>query len=643
MSHIVSIKTRLHDQVAISAACRRLGLAEPVLGTATMYAGQTAGHIDAIDQRSDIYSLGAILYEMLTLQAPVDKEGGYLAVLMRVVEGEIIAPEQRVKSSTQRKQIPSKELSAIAMKALAKNKERRDANVEAMRQDVERFQDGRSVSAKEDTKWELLWKLVKATRGSARAWRRQCWCWWPAKALVKAKKAEAAAKTAEDETVKRTRDAVPAFVAAARMWVENRNLDEALKQVDLAILYDSKNLDAYLLKGQVLIAQKKFDSAIAVLDRYLELKPDDANAKELSQLCRQANPEDGNRLLALYEVLVRQKALVLSDYLKQDVVKLIQSREKLLGPFRKRIEASWPKLGDRLKVEKDGKMSLHLGATGSQVRDLSPLRNMPLDSLFLNDCTEVRDLTPLQTMKLTELDLGGCAEFQDLAPLRGMKLAKLSLWNCDRVRDSAPLRGMPLTQLLLSGCKQVRDLTPLQGMKLHTLDLGACGQVEDLTPLQGMPLTWLGLEYCNQVRDLTPLRGMKLVSLGLPNHIADKDLTVLQGMPPASVSSTFNDQLRDLWTASRSAAYLAEFEILRRIERSVGAQAHAAYPVELSFLRQGPRPDAAGRHGTPRDLPDAEEHQQRHGCPPPNEKPQANWRGMALGEKPAGSGVLEEI
>lgn len=40
MSHIVTIKARLHDPVAIAAACHRLGLAEPTQGTATLYAGQ---------------------------------------------------------------------------------------------------------------------------------------------------------------------------------------------------------------------------------------------------------------------------------------------------------------------------------------------------------------------------------------------------------------------------------------------------------------------------------------------------------------------------------------------------------------------------------------------------------------------------
>ena len=42
MSHIVTVKTQLRDPLALAAACRRLGLTEPVLGKARLYAGQTA-------------------------------------------------------------------------------------------------------------------------------------------------------------------------------------------------------------------------------------------------------------------------------------------------------------------------------------------------------------------------------------------------------------------------------------------------------------------------------------------------------------------------------------------------------------------------------------------------------------------------
>jgi len=38
-------------------------------------------------------------------------------------------------------------------------------NVEALRIDIERFQEGRSVSAKPDTTREMLWKLVKRNKG----------------------------------------------------------------------------------------------------------------------------------------------------------------------------------------------------------------------------------------------------------------------------------------------------------------------------------------------------------------------------------------------------------------------------------------------------------------------------------------------
>ena len=43
MSHIVTIQTRLHDPAAIAAACKRLGLAQPVHGKARLYSGEAEG------------------------------------------------------------------------------------------------------------------------------------------------------------------------------------------------------------------------------------------------------------------------------------------------------------------------------------------------------------------------------------------------------------------------------------------------------------------------------------------------------------------------------------------------------------------------------------------------------------------------
>ena len=43
MSHIVNIKTRVTDPVALAAACRRLGLEAPLQGTATLFTEEATG------------------------------------------------------------------------------------------------------------------------------------------------------------------------------------------------------------------------------------------------------------------------------------------------------------------------------------------------------------------------------------------------------------------------------------------------------------------------------------------------------------------------------------------------------------------------------------------------------------------------
>jgi Protein of unknown function (DUF1257) len=43
VSHIVTIATEVRDPSAVAAACRRLGLPEPVQGTTTLFEGQATG------------------------------------------------------------------------------------------------------------------------------------------------------------------------------------------------------------------------------------------------------------------------------------------------------------------------------------------------------------------------------------------------------------------------------------------------------------------------------------------------------------------------------------------------------------------------------------------------------------------------
>ena len=74
---------------------------------------------------------------------------------------------------------------------------------------------------------------------------------------------------------------------------------------------------------------------------------------------------------------------------------------------------------------------------------------MPLRELVIHR-SNIRDLTPLKDMPLTRLDLKDCRRVTDLMPLKGMKLTSLGVQNCGEISDFSALKGMPVNQAQLS-------------------------------------------------------------------------------------------------------------------------------------------------------------------------------------------------
>jgi serine/threonine protein kinase len=489
-----------------------------VMGTAVyMPPEQARGHIAAIDPRSDVYSLGALLYEILTLHPPVDKTGGFRAILGCVVRGEILPPQEREPARARAGKIPP-ELAAIAMKALALKPEDRYQTVEALRGDIERFLEGRSVSVKEDTRRELLIKFVRRNKGFSLGAAAALLilllssifllqAWLSANRSHKAYLQEQEAKRAQ------ARQSVPALVEAARFAVQRRKFEDALAQLNMALDYDPDHGGARLLKGQLLAARKDFTAARPELERYLKLQPGDSQAARLARLCAQKRPDDPAAITELADILLRQDLPTLAEG-------LLDAPEKLLEVYRHKINAAWPGLGERLTRGEGSELWLNLDAF-PQVLNLAPLQGIPLRRLSLND-SRIRDLSPLAGMPLTQLDLTRTTQVDDLKSLTGMPLTLLSLAGC-QVADLTPLKGMPLTALHLGHCEKIKDLKPLKGMPLTKLDLTDCGQIKDLSPLAGMPLIELELRGCKEIRNLTPLAAMPLkkLMLGYSGRITD--------------------------------------------------------------------------------------------------------------------------
>ncbi len=96
---------------------------------------QASGRINEIDERSDLYSLGAILYSILTLKSsPFDENLTTNEVLSHVVNNYFSPPRKR----SHKLKIP-KELEAICLKAMQRNKENRYASVKDLIHDIYNF------------------------------------------------------------------------------------------------------------------------------------------------------------------------------------------------------------------------------------------------------------------------------------------------------------------------------------------------------------------------------------------------------------------------------------------------------------------------------------------------------------------------
>ena len=128
-----------------------------VMGTPSyMPPEQAAGKTNEVGPLSDVYSLGAILYCLLTGRPPF-QAASPIDTLMQVMEKEPVSI--RLLSP----KVP-KDLETISLKCLQKDRGRRYASARHLVADIERWQRGEPITARAVSTTERTWRWVKRNR-----------------------------------------------------------------------------------------------------------------------------------------------------------------------------------------------------------------------------------------------------------------------------------------------------------------------------------------------------------------------------------------------------------------------------------------------------------------------------------------------
>ncbi len=282
------------------------------LGTpAYMSPEQIAAGRIKVDHRTDIYSLGTVLYEMLTFERPFPGEGRE-QILAGIMTKEPKGP-RRINP-----RIPQ-DLETICLKAIEKDPDRRYASADAMAADLRTHLGHGLIAAR---------RAGPLRRGIK--WGRRHPVAVTAAAGLVAIAALAVLFQSWNAGAQSQRD-----VAEARVLLGQGEYRKALARVNEALLRAPSSVEARGVLAQVLLRIEHYREAFREATAVLEARPDDWNAHAVAAIAASLGPVAGvdfeAHAMAVERFAPRSAdALYLRSLLTEDPVKRIQLLDGVL-------------------------------------------------------------------------------------------------------------------------------------------------------------------------------------------------------------------------------------------------------------------------------------------------------------------------
>ncbi|WP_368239169.1 protein kinase domain-containing protein [Candidatus Uabimicrobium amorphum] len=341
----------------VQDASQKLSMSGAIIGTIYyMSPEQVQGRIASIDARSDVYSLGAVLYTLLTGRPPFTGNS-IPQVSQQILEKEIVPPSNI-------KHMVAKSLDAICQKSMAKAKNDRYQSAAEMGKDLQKFLRGEKVERGKSQQYKKVTSWLKGNTiillVFALILGMVSFIFWSSYDALQ-RKYQALSNNrnfAKNIPGKSQKEQLFAVFAKA---IEYRNAGEpdlALKEFDKVVAIDPSYTRAYLERSLIYYQKRNWDLASRNTNKVLELDPFESMAL-YNKGTGYKNNRKYDQALVYLEKAVKSKPMFYSAWLSIGRIHL----------GKKKYSEAAKSFNNALKVKHGPQAHFSMGVTQYRLQD----------------------------------------------------------------------------------------------------------------------------------------------------------------------------------------------------------------------------------------------------------------------------------